>query len=70
MVGEPWEKILSATENFTRPLNFLPASDLLFAAPVNVDDLALAVISAVTDDDMFGIFTIDQIKQAAKNVKV
>uniref|UniRef100_A0A803LTU8 NAD(P)-binding domain-containing protein n=1 Tax=Chenopodium quinoa TaxID=63459 RepID=A0A803LTU8_CHEQI len=70
LIGEPWEKILNATENFVRPLNFLPASDLLLAPPVNVDDVALAVINAVRDDGMFGIFTIDQIKQAAKNVKV
>lgn len=70
LVGEPWEKILSATENFIRPLKDLPASDLLLAPPVSVDDLALAAVNAVTDDDMFGIFTIDQIKQAAKNVKV
>uniref|UniRef100_A0A803L663 NAD-dependent epimerase/dehydratase domain-containing protein n=1 Tax=Chenopodium quinoa TaxID=63459 RepID=A0A803L663_CHEQI len=70
LVMEPWEKILSATENFVRPLNFLPASDLLLAPPVNVDDVALAVVNAVRDDGMFGIFTIDQIKQAAKNVKV
>lgn len=70
LVGEPWEKILSVTENLTRPLNSLPASDLLLAPPVSVGDLALAVINAVRDDDMFGIFTIDQIKQAAKYIKV
>lgn len=70
LVGEPWEKILSATENLVRPLNSLPASDLVLAPPVNVNDLALAAVNAVKDNDMFGIFTIEQIKQAAKNVKV
>lgn len=70
LIGEPLEKFLGAVENFTRPLNSLPASDLLLAPPVSVDDLALAVINAVRDDGMFGIFTIEQIKQAARNVKV
>lgn len=70
LVGEPWEKILSATESFTKPLNSLPASDLVLVPPISVDDLALAVVNAVRDDDMFGIFTVDQIKQAAANVKV
>ncbi|KAF3792955.1 MIOREX complex component 2 [Nymphaea thermarum] len=70
LIGEPPEKILSATENFTRPLNSLPASDLLLAPPVSVDDVALAVIKAVTDDDFFGVFTIEQIKEAAATVRV
>ncbi|KAJ8448424.1 hypothetical protein Cgig2_022052 [Carnegiea gigantea] len=70
LIGEPWEKILRATESFTRPLNALPASDLVLVPPVSVNDLALAVVNAVRDDDMFGIFTVDQIKQAAANVKV
>lgn len=70
LIGEPLEKILSATESFTKPLNSLPASDLLLAPPISVDDVALAVINAVRDDDMFGIFTIEQIKLAAANVKV
>ncbi|GJX61394.1 putative ribonuclease H-like domain-containing protein [Tanacetum coccineum] len=38
------------------------ASDLILASPVSVDDVALA---AVKDDDCFGVFTIDQIKEAA-----
>lgn len=70
LIGEPWEKILQATESFTKPLNALPASDLVLVPPVSVDALALAVVNAVRDDDMFGIFTVDQIKQAAANVKV
>uniref|UniRef100_A0A2P2KJY7 Uncharacterized protein At1g32220ic isoform X2 n=1 Tax=Rhizophora mucronata TaxID=61149 RepID=A0A2P2KJY7_RHIMU len=70
LIGEPLEKILRATENFTKPLASLPASDLLLAPPVSVDDVAFAVINAVTDDDIFGIFTIEQIKEAAANVKV
>ncbi|KAJ4894959.1 hypothetical protein Rs2_21753 [Raphanus sativus] len=65
LVGEPLDKIYSAAESFIRPLRSLPASDLLLAPPVNVDDLALAVINAVKDDDFFGIFTIEQIKEAA-----
>ncbi|XVF13679.1 hypothetical protein REPUB_Repub08aG0228600 [Reevesia pubescens] len=70
LVGEPLEKILSAIENFTKPLSSLPASDLLLAPPVSVDDVAYAVINAVKDDDFFGIFTIEQIKEAAAKVKV
>lgn len=70
LVGEPAERILRAVENFTKPLSSLPASDLLLAPPVSVDDVALAVISGVTDDDFFGIFTIDQIKEAANKVRV
>lgn len=70
IIGEPLERILSATENITKPLSSLPASDLVLAPPVSVDDVALAVVSAVRDDDMFGIFTINQIKEAASGVKV
>lgn len=70
LIGEPLERFLQATENITRPLNSLPASDLLLAPPVSVDDVALAVINAVTDDDVFGVFTIEQIKEAAAKVKV
>lgn len=70
LVGEPLERILRATENFTKPLAALPASDLLLAPPVSVDDVAFAVVNAITDDDFFGIFTIDQIKEAAAKVKV
>ncbi|OMO93377.1 hypothetical protein COLO4_16942 [Corchorus olitorius] len=70
LIGEPVEKILSATENFIKPLSSLPASDLLLAPPVSVDDVAYAVINAVKDDDFFGVFTIEQIKEAAAKVKV
>lgn len=70
MIGEPLEKLLRATESFTKPLNSLPASDLILAPPVSVDDVAYAVINAVKDDDCFGIFTINQIKEAAAGVKV
>lgn len=69
LVGEPVERILRATESFTRPLSSLPASDLLLAPPVSVDDVALAAINAVSDDDFFGIFTIEQIKEAAEKVR-
>ncbi|GAB2273432.1 hypothetical protein Dimus_008225 [Dionaea muscipula] len=70
LIGEPLERFLRATENFTRPLSFLPASDLFLAPPVSVDDVALAAINAIRDDDFFGVFTIEQIKIAAANVKV
>nr|DAD17876.1 TPA_asm: hypothetical protein HUJ06_019339 [Nelumbo nucifera] len=70
LIGEPVERILRATENFTKPLNSLPASDIFLAPPVSVDNVALAVINAVTDDDFFGVFTIEQIKEAAAKVKV
>ncbi|OWM64172.1 uncharacterized protein At1g32220, chloroplastic isoform X2 [Punica granatum] len=70
LIGKPIERILSATENFTKPLSSLPGSDLFLAPPVSVDDVALAVINAVTDDDFFGIFTIEQIKEAAAKVRV
>lgn len=70
LIGEPAERILRAIENFTKPLSSIPASDLLLAPPVSVDDLALAVINAMVDDDFFGIFTIEQIKEAAAKVKV
>ena len=69
LVGEPVERILRATESFTRPLSSLPASDLLLAPPVSVDDVALASINAISDDDFFGIFTIEQIKEAAEKVR-
>ncbi|CAA6667037.1 unnamed protein product [Spirodela intermedia] len=55
--------------NFTRPLSSLPASDLLLAPPVSVDDVALAVVNAVVDDGFFGVFTIEQIKEAAAKVR-
>ncbi|CAN4076293.1 unnamed protein product [Withania somnifera] len=70
LIGEPLEKLLRAAESFTQPLSSLPASDLVLAPPISVDDVAYAVINAVKDDDCFGIFTIDQIKEAAAGVKV
>ncbi|XP_057976889.1 uncharacterized protein At1g32220, chloroplastic [Malania oleifera] len=69
LIGEPLERILRATESFTKPLSSLPASDVLLAPPVSVDDVAFAVINAVVDDDFFGVFTIEQIKEAAAKVK-
>lgn len=70
LIGQPIERILSAVENFTKPLSSLPASDLLLAPPVSVDDVAYATINAVTDDDCFGVFTIEQIKEAAAAARV
>ncbi|XP_019156096.1 PREDICTED: uncharacterized protein At1g32220, chloroplastic [Ipomoea nil] len=70
LIGQPIERILSAVENFTKPLSSLPASDLLLAPPVSVDDVAYAAINAVTDDDCFGVFTIEQIKEAAAAARV
>ncbi|XP_072975065.1 uncharacterized protein At1g32220, chloroplastic [Typha angustifolia] len=69
LVGEPLERLLLAIENFTKPLSSLPASDLLLAPPVSVDDVAYAAINAVGDDDFFGVFTIEQIKEAAAKVR-
>ncbi|CAA7026636.1 unnamed protein product [Microthlaspi erraticum] len=69
LVGEPLDKIYDAAKSFIRPLRSLPASDLFLAPPVNVDDLALSVINAVKDDDFFGIFTIEQIKEAAAKMR-
>ncbi|CAN7045074.1 hypothetical protein Bca4012_072322 [Brassica carinata] len=69
LVGEPLDKIYDAAERFIRPLRSLPASDLILAPPVKVDDLALAVINAIKDDDIFGIFTIEQIKEAAAKMR-
>ncbi|KAJ8529033.1 hypothetical protein K7X08_035868 [Anisodus acutangulus] len=60
-------EFIRATESLTKPLNWLPASDLVLAPPVSVDD---AAINAVKDDDCFGIFTIDQIKETSKGAKV
>ncbi|TVU14674.1 hypothetical protein EJB05_38157 [Eragrostis curvula] len=70
IVGQPLEKLLSSVENFTKPLSSLPASDLILAPPVSVDDVAYAVINAVIDDSFFGVFTIEQIKEAAAKVRV
>ncbi|XP_065879811.1 uncharacterized protein At1g32220, chloroplastic isoform X3 [Euphorbia lathyris] len=70
LIGEPMDRLLGATQNITRPLSSLPASDLLLAPPVSVDEVAVAAVNAVTDDDFFGIFTIEQIKEAAEKVKV
>ncbi|KAI5656362.1 hypothetical protein M9H77_25155 [Catharanthus roseus] len=69
LIGEPIERLLNAAENFTKPLSSLPGSDLLLAPPVSVDDVAFAVINAVRDDDFFGVFTIEQIKEAAAIVR-
>lgn len=66
--GQPLEKLLDATATITRPLQNLPASDLLLASPVDVDDVAAAVITAVVQDSYYGIFTIEQIKSMAKEL--
>ncbi|KAG0484935.1 hypothetical protein HPP92_009014 [Vanilla planifolia] len=70
LIGEPMERLLNATENFTKPLSSLPASDLLLAPPISVDDVAFAVVNAVVDDDFFGVFNIGQIKEAAAKLRV
>ncbi|KAG8081824.1 hypothetical protein GUJ93_ZPchr0014g47217 [Zizania palustris] len=69
VVGQPLEKLLSSVENFTKPLSSLPASDLILAPPVSVDDVAYAVINGVIDDSFFGVFTIEQIKEASAKVR-
>ena len=66
IVGEPLERVLAAAASLTRPLQKLPASDLLLAPPTSVDDVAVAAVRALQDDEYFGIFTIEQIKEMAK----
>lgn len=68
-IGEPLDRFLSATGNFIKPFSSLPGSDLLLAPPVSVDDVAYAVINAIGDDDFFGVFTIEQIKEAAAAIR-
>ena len=66
IVGKPLERVLAATTSITRPLQKLPASDLLLAPPTSVNDVAVAALRALKDDDYFGLFTIEQIKEMAK----
>ncbi|XP_024363118.1 uncharacterized protein At1g32220, chloroplastic [Physcomitrium patens] len=66
LLGEPLEKLLEATSTLTRPLKNLPASDLLLAPPTRVEDVAAAVIRALIYDYYNGIFSIEQIKDMAK----
>ncbi|GJS73040.1 putative ribonuclease H-like domain-containing protein [Tanacetum coccineum] len=49
---------------------FLPISNVILAPPVSVDDVTLVAINAVKDDDCFGVFTIDHIKEVAAGVNV
>ncbi|PKA60656.1 Uncharacterized protein AXF42_Ash006290 [Apostasia shenzhenica] len=69
LIGRPLERFLLAAENFTRPLNSIPGSDLLLSPPVSVDDVALAAINAVFYDNFFGVFTIEQIREAAAKLR-
>ncbi|KAF5477821.1 hypothetical protein F2P56_004434 [Juglans regia] len=69
LIEEQLEMILRAVENLTKLLSSLPASDLLLAPPISIDDVAPTVINAISDDDFFGIFTIEQIKEVAEKVK-
>lgn len=66
IVGKPLERALAAAASLTRPLQKLPASDLLLAPPVDVDDDALAAIRALQDDYHFGISSLEKIKEMAK----
>ncbi|GJS95954.1 putative reverse transcriptase domain-containing protein [Tanacetum coccineum] len=70
LIGEPFQRLLNAAASFTKPSSSLPASALILAHLVCVDDVALAAINAVKDDDCFGVFTIDQIKEVAARVLV
>ncbi|KAJ3692565.1 hypothetical protein LUZ60_011660 [Juncus effusus] len=69
LIGQPLERILKASQGFTKPLSSIPGSDLILAPPVSVDDVALAVVNAVLDDGFFGVFDIEQIKEAAAKVR-
>lgn len=68
VVGGVWEWVHAATQFLTRPFTLLPASDLVLAPPVSVNDVAAAAIKAVIDDDVFGIYTIEQIKDLASSM--
>eukprot|EP00270_Netrium_digitus_P019758 TRINITY_DN787_c0_g1_i3.p3 TRINITY_DN787_c0_g1~~TRINITY_DN787_c0_g1_i3.p3 ORF type:complete len:154 (-),score=55.05 TRINITY_DN787_c0_g1_i3:163-624(-) len=68
VVGEPLERLLAAGEDLLKPLRSLPASDLLLAPPVSVEDVAKAAIKAVVDDSLHGVFTIQDIKQLAASL--
>ncbi|KAJ6933213.1 hypothetical protein NC651_008581 [Populus alba x Populus x berolinensis] len=68
--GEPGKRILNAVETLTKSFSSLSASNLLLASPVNVDDLALAVVNAVIYDDFICVFIIEQMKEDAAKVKV
>ena len=70
LIGEPAKRTLNAVETLTKSFSSLSAPNLLLASPVNVDDLALAVVNAVIYDDFFCVFIIEQIKEAAAKVKV
>lgn len=70
LLGRPLEKLLEAAAGITRPLAALPGSDLLLAPPVSVDDVARAVLRAATDENVFGILNIQQIKDLARYVRV
>ena len=70
LICEPIEILLSATASLTKPLSCFLASDLILAAPVIVDNVALAAINAVKDDDCFGVYTKDPIKEVAAGVNV
>ncbi|CAI5467205.1 unnamed protein product [Closterium sp. Yama58-4] len=55
LIGQPLEKLLSATKDITKLLSPLPASDLLLAPPVDVADLASVAVRAVVDDSIAGV---------------
>ncbi|KAH7444815.1 hypothetical protein KP509_02G093000 [Ceratopteris richardii] len=67
--GEPLEKVLGVTKTFTRPFSSLPASDVFLVPPISVDDVAYAAIKAIIDDDVFGVQTVEQIKELASSVR-
>ncbi|GJP46669.1 hypothetical protein CLOM_g5931 [Closterium sp. NIES-68] len=69
LIGQPLEKLLSATKDITKLFSPLPASDLLLAPPVDVADLAAVAVRAVVDDSVAGMYDIEGIKQLASGFK-
>ncbi|XP_002978610.2 uncharacterized protein At1g32220, chloroplastic isoform X2 [Selaginella moellendorffii] len=69
IIGKPLDKFLTSAENFISPLKSIPGSDVLLSAPVSVEDVAGAAVKAVLDDSIFGVLTIEQIKEAASSLK-
>lgn len=68
LIGQPLDRFLAATKDFTKIFSLLPASDLLLAPPVDVEELAKVAVQGVVDGSMAGVFTIDEIKAMAASL--
>lgn len=67
-IGVPLERLLAQTKVYTRPFANLPASDLLLAPPVSVNDVAITALQAMKNDSITGILNIENIKEIAASV--